>query len=153
VLLASVSMGVDASHFRAVGHLPVGLRYAAVAAVGTNLVIAGGVTGVGPVRSVYVFDTTTGRVAKSGDLPAALGHAVAFTLGSIVYVAGGLNAAGNAVRSVTAIDVEAHAVTALRPLPSGVSDAAVVSDGTTAWLLGGWRGTALTRVLRATISG
>jgi hypothetical protein len=143
---------VDATHFRAAGHLPVGLRYAAVAAVGTNVVIAGGVTGVGPVRGVYVFDTISGRVANLGDLPAALGHAAAFTLGSIVYVAGGLDAAGNAVRSVTAIDVAGHSVTVLQPLRSAVSDAAVASDGTTAWLLGGWRGAALTQVLRATVS-
>jgi hypothetical protein len=143
---------VDAIHFRVAGHLPVGLRYAAVAATGSNLVIAGGVSLHGPVSGVYLFDTGTGRTSAIGDLPAPVGHAAAFTLGAAVYVAGGMDAAGNAVRSVTELDVRGRSVVVLRPLPAAVSDAAVASDGTTVWLLGGWRGTALAQVLRATVA-
>ena len=36
-------------------------------------------------------------------------------------------------------------------LPSGVADAAVASDGSTAWLLGGWRGSTVAQVAVATL--
>jgi hypothetical protein len=67
-------------------------------------------------------------------------------------VGGGISASGGVERRVFAIDVVDRTITQQAPLPFAVSDAAVVSDGTTAWIVGGWRGQSLTQVLKATLA-
>ena len=49
---AEIYRTTDGVHFRLAARLPSGLRYPAVAAVGTRLVIAGGAAATGPSRSV-----------------------------------------------------------------------------------------------------
>jgi hypothetical protein len=113
---------------RTVGHLPVGLRYAAVAALGPDIMIAGGRTPAGPSAAVYRFDPRSGRVALAGHLPAPVMHAAAGVLGSRMYVVGGIGAAGptTAVVSVSA----AGAARVAARLPQPLSDAGVVGlDG------------------------
>ncbi|MDX6628821.1 MAG: hypothetical protein QOH00_1067, partial [Gaiellales bacterium] len=75
---------------RIVAHLPVGVRYAAVAAAGTSIVIAGGSLADGSAsRAVYRFDPRRGIVKRIGSLPAATTHAAAASLGGTVFVIGG----------------------------------------------------------------
>ncbi|HUB76047.1 MAG TPA: hypothetical protein VL977_03275 [Solirubrobacteraceae bacterium] len=71
--------------------LPAPLRYAAVTAVGANLVIAGGLlSSLAATRQVLVFDTKTGRLRKlRAQLPQALYAACGATLGKLAYVFGG----------------------------------------------------------------
>jgi outer membrane protein assembly factor BamB len=111
----------DGRHFALAGRLPVGLRYPAVAAVGGELVVAGGITASGASSVVYVFDTATGRTRSIGRLPAPVGHSSALVLGNRIYVVGGADANGRTSGRVTAIDLGARKV-----LP--VSGVARVSD-------------------------
>src|SRR5512133_707121 len=94
----------DGRRFSMAGHLPAGLRYAAAAAAGSTIVVAGGEVNDRPVATVYAFDTTTGRVRRLPDLPDPVGHAAAFSAGGVVYLLGGMDAAGAAVSTVTAVD-------------------------------------------------
>jgi outer membrane protein assembly factor BamB len=143
----------DGRRFTAAGRLPVGLRYASAAAVGSTIVVAGGEVNDRPVADVYAFDTSTGRVRRLPDLPDPVGHAAAFADGGLVYVLGGVDAAGNAVSRVTAIDPAAGTVAREPSLPAPVSDAAVASTPGGAVLVGGSRdGHALDQVLVAKIA-
>ena len=65
---------------------------------------------------------------------------------------GGLDAAGNAVRSVTRIDVRTGKISSVRALAHPLSDAGVATRGGQGWLIGGWRGGAVSQVLRASLS-
>ena len=53
---------------------PQGLRYAAVAATGSRVIVAGGSTETGRSRAILSFDPSTGRVAQIGQ-PARTPHA------------------------------------------------------------------------------
>jgi YVTN family beta-propeller protein len=102
-----------------VGHLPVALRYAAVAAAAGRLVIAGGSTPAGTAsRAVLVFDPATRRVTRVGLLPAPTTHAAASALGRLVYVIGGRGAiVGTPTAAIVAVD----------PVRGRVSDAGLLS--------------------------
>jgi hypothetical protein len=141
----------DGRSFTTVGHLPVGLRYPAVTAVGDRVVIAGGLAADGPTTGVEVFDPASRRTTTIGDLPAPLAHAAAFTLARTVYVAGGRNAADRALTAVTAIDPVTGSVTPHRRLAAPVADAAVAAGSHIVLLIGGWGTTTLRDVLRAAV--
>ncbi|HEX2703609.1 MAG TPA: hypothetical protein VHM72_09280, partial [Solirubrobacteraceae bacterium] len=89
-----------------VGHLPVALRYAAVAAVGQQLVIAGGLLASGQAsNAIFVFDAATHKVHElKAKLPAGLFSASGVTLGNLAYVLGGAKVSGVASAS-TAVPV------------------------------------------------
>ena len=90
--------------FRRAGALPMGLRYPAVATSGTDLLVAGGVLAGGrESRTVYRFDTTTGRTSILARLPAPVGHAMAFVENGVLYVVGGRNPPTPPCSSVTEI--------------------------------------------------
>jgi YVTN family beta-propeller protein len=140
----------DGRRFTKVATLPQGVRYPAVTAVGTTLVIAGGLTASGVTDAVRVLDTRTGSVRRVGTLPVPIGEATSFSVGGLAYVAGGRDGRGAAVGSVVAIDPGSGAVTRVRSLPRPVADAASVSTPGGVVLLGGWRGSAVSDVVRAT---
>ncbi|MGE5227257.1 MAG: PQQ-binding-like beta-propeller repeat protein [Planctomycetaceae bacterium] len=137
---ATVWSKKDGRSFKKVAMLPVGVRYPAVAAVGSTLVIAGGLlANGGETAAVETVDTATGKVAKLGMLPHPVGHAMAFAMNGIVYVAGGQDDLGNPQSSVWAIDPAAGTIAKAASLPIPLSDAAVaqVPDGT-ATIVGGF---------------
>ena len=69
---------------------PHGLRYAAVAAAGPRVVIAGGTLPDGSAsRDVFVFDSRTRTVSRIRSLPRSTTHAAAAALGPLVLVLGG----------------------------------------------------------------
>ena len=109
---------------RIVGHLPVPLRYAAVAAVPGRIVIAGGSTPAGTASdAVLSFDPATGRVTRIGRLPSPTTHAAAAALGGHVYVIGGRSATVDTpTAAIEAIDPIARKVVAAgtltRPAPT-----------------------------------
>ena len=119
----------DGTHFTLVARLPVGLRYPAVAALGTRIVIAGGTAAGGASDRVFVLDTQTDRVRRLDRLPAAVAHAQAFALGGAVYVAGGLDANGNLTGSALRIDPVSGRI-------QRVAGSLPVADGATATLPG-----------------
>lgn len=141
----------DGRHFTLAGRLPVGLRYPAVAAVGGDLIVAGGITASGASSVVYVFDPATGRTRSIGRLPAPVGHSSALVLGNRVYVVGGADANGHTQGRVIAIDPGARTVL---PVPgvARVSDAGAVVVAGRGLVIGGetdGRTVATVRILSA----
>ena len=113
---------------RVVGHLPVALRYAAVAAVSGRIVIAGGSTPAGTASdAVLSFDPATGRVTRVGRLPNPTTHAAAAALGNRVYVIGGRGATlDTPTAAIEAVDPIARKVVAAGTLNSARSDLAAI---------------------------
>ena len=121
-----------------VGHMPSGVRYAAVAAVGKRLIIAGGSMEGGVSDAIYSFDTASGALTRIGTLPSALTHASAAQVGGRVYVVGGREQlTGAQSAGILAIDPTSGAVTRVGSLPQPLSDAAVVALGDRVMVLGG----------------
>jgi N-acetylneuraminic acid mutarotase len=148
---AEIYATVDGVRFEHAGDLPEGLRYTAVVAAGSKLLIAGGETASAPVATVSLFDPKTSKVTALPPLPVPVGHAAAFVVGGTVYVAGGLDGSGHAVRAIARIDPSAGTVGRVAPLPKAVSDGPAAVSGGVAWIIGGWRGIALTQVLEASV--
>lgn len=121
-----------------VGHLPVGLRYAAVAAAGGGLLIIGGSTPSAASNAIYRFDLTTHRVRQIGTLRHPITHGNAATLGAMVYLVGGRGDLVNAQTSaVWAINPVTGRVTPAGRLPTPTSDAAVTTVGNAIVVAGG----------------
>ena len=137
----------DGTHFTLVARLPVGLRYPAVAALGTQVVIAGGTSPGGASNRVFVLDTLTGRVRQLGRLPAAVAHAQGFALGRVMYVAGGVDANGNITSAVSRIDPRSGQITRVSgSVP--VSDGASVELPASVLVIGGASAAGTTGVVR-----
>ena len=137
----------DGRGFTVAGHLPVGLRYPAVASLDGELVIAGGATQRGTSDAVYVFDPASGRLRLLGHLPTPVAHAAAVTSSGLVYVIGGVDSTGGVVGSTTEIDPRTRHI--LR-VPGGlaVRDAGVVPLGASTLLVGGASGVGTTAAVR-----
>jgi N-acetylneuraminic acid mutarotase len=111
-----------------VARLPRPVRYAAVAATATGLVIAGGTVDGAASRSVYSFDPSSGRVRRLGLLPRAITHAGAATLGRWIYLVGGRGSdQGSQSAGVLAIDPLSGRVEHAGRLPVALSDAGVAT--------------------------
>jgi DNA-binding beta-propeller fold protein YncE len=124
---------------RVVAHLPVGVRYAAVAAVGTSLLIAGGSLADGSAsRAIYRFDPGRRVVRRIGSLPVATTHAAAASLGGTVFVIGGRGAALGSVSSeIVAIDPRTGRSALAGHLQTARSDLAAVAVGHRILIAGG----------------
>jgi N-acetylneuraminic acid mutarotase len=133
----------DGHRFRVVGRLPIGVRYPAVAAIGTDIYVVGGAlattegTAAGAqTAAVQRIDTATGRVAVVGRLSRPLAHATAFALDGRLLVVGGRHGAA-ATSAVSEIDVRTGHDSRVGSLPVALSDAGVAVTGGTAWVVGG----------------
>ena len=124
---------------RIVAHLPVGLRYAAVAAVGASLVIAGGSLPDGSAsRAVYRFDPGRRLVTRVASLPVATTHAAAASLGGTVFIIGGRGAAlGSVSSAIVAIDPGSGRVASAGHLRIARGDLAAVAVGHRIVIAGG----------------
>jgi DNA-binding beta-propeller fold protein YncE len=124
---------------RIVAHLPKTLRYAAVTAVGTTLVIAGGSLESGAASdSVLAYVPATHRITKLGTLPAPTTHAAAAALGDTVYVIGGRGATtGTPTTAIVAVDVARKQVRAAGHLQTARSDLAAATVGSHIIVAGG----------------
>ena len=139
---------------RVVAHLPTGIRYAAVAAMGKSLVIAGGTLPDGSAsRAVYRFDPARETVRSIGSLPAPTTHAAAAALGGIVFVIGGRGAtAGSDSAAIIAIDPRTGRIWRAGRLGAARSDLAAVSAGGRILLAGGGTRTGVTDALSALVT-
>jgi len=122
-----------------VARLPYALRYAAVAAVGRRLVIAGGTEADGTVsEGIWLYDPASGSVSQVGVLPAPLTHASAAYIGNRVYVIGGRrSASGTQSAAIVAIDPSSMQASIVGRLPRALSDAAVEVSGRQIVVAGG----------------
>jgi YVTN family beta-propeller protein len=125
-----------------VARLPTALRYAAVAAAGGHVVIAGGSLPSGTAsRTVLSYSPGSGRVGRIARLPSATTHAAAAGVGGLVYVIGGRGATiGSAIAHVVAVDPRTHRVRMAGRLTAPRSDLAAVSVDRARILLAGGRG-------------
>jgi hypothetical protein len=143
----------DGTHFTKVATLPAGVRYPAVAAVGSDLVVAGGELASGSeTTAVSLVDTTSGKVTKLAKLREPIAHAMAFTDGGTVFVAGGRDDVGTALNAVIAIDPSTGHITAAPKMPLALSDAAVATSADGQAILVGGAGLAATRTVLETKS-
>jgi DNA-binding beta-propeller fold protein YncE len=122
-----------------VAHLPHAVRYAAVAAAGDRLVIAGGSLESGSAsRAVYAFDPSTRRVSRTGSLPQPTTHAAAATVGSWAVVVGGRGSTpGTPTGRLVLVDPARHAVRSVGRLRQPLSDAAAVATRSGVLVVGG----------------
>ena len=127
---------------RVVAHLPFALRYAAVAAAGGRLVIAGGSLESGAASAaVLTYKPGSRGVAKIGHLPTPTTHAAAAALGDVVYMIGGRGAAvGSPTARIVAVEPTTHRIRLAGTLASPRSDLAAARVGGRILLAGG-RGT------------
>ena len=143
---------------RVVAHLPHTLRYAAVAAAGNRLVIAGGSLENGTASdAVYAFVPATGQVLRVGRLPSATTHAAAASIGSLAFVIGGRGAStGTPTARIVSVDPVARRVRNAGSLDRPLSDLAAVSTPRGILLAGGRSATStvtdLTELVRAAAS-
>ena len=120
------------------GRLPHPVRYAAVAAIGGRLIVAGGTSGDQATREVYSFDPSSGRVTLIGTLPSPLTHAAAAALGDLVYVIGGRGAVqGSQTASILAVDPISGRIRPAGHLPVALSDVGAATIGGAVMIAGG----------------
>ena len=126
-------------HARVVAHLPSAVRYAAVTAVGSRLVIAGGSLPSGSASdAVYEYAPAAGRVFRLGRLPAPTTHAAAATYGSIAYVVGGRSAiVGTPTDRIVGVDVATRKVVLAGALSQPLSDLMAVGTARGILIAGG----------------
>jgi YVTN family beta-propeller protein len=136
---------------RVVAHLPVAIRYPAVAAVGRLLVVAGGTLPDGSAtRAVYAVDTESRSVRRIGSLPAATTHATAATLAGQAFVIGGRGSAlASLGRSVVAVDPLRRRISLVGSLREPLTDATAVSVGGAILLVGGRTPSGVTAAVHA----
>lgn len=80
-------------HVTLAGHLPVGLRYPAAAALNGQVVVAGGEgTGGSSTRTVLSWDPRTGRTTRPPELPEPVSHAAGIALHGRFFLIGGVRA-------------------------------------------------------------
>jgi YVTN family beta-propeller protein len=127
---------------RVVAHLPQAVRYAAVAASGSTIVIAGGSLQNGTAsRAVLAYRPGAARATRLATLPAATTHAAAAALDGVVYVVGGRGAAVDSPTArIVAVDPVRRRIRAAGTLDAPRSDLAAVALGRSILLAGG-RGT------------
>ncbi len=125
---------------RVVGHLPLGLRYAAVTPgpIGQILVI-GGTTPTGTSRAVYIFNPATGHSRKLAQLRHPITHGGAVTIGSYAYLVGGRGASTTGqTAAIWSINTATGRIRAAGHLPAPTSDAAVFAIGKAIIIAGGF---------------
>jgi hypothetical protein len=131
--ILSTTDGVTFAH---AGTLLVGVRYAAVAAVGGTILVVGGTDGTHDLADIQAFDPATGAVRVIGQLPHGLSQAAALVVAGHLLVVGG-SSGGRAQDTIWEVDPVTGAVSVAGHLPIAVSDAAAVVVGGVGYLVGG----------------
>ena len=124
---------------RIVAHLPDPVRYAAVTAVGSALIVAGGSLPDGRASdSVYVLRAGSSRPVRIGRLPAPTTHASAATIDGRAVIVGGRGASvGTPTSRLVAIDLSRRTIRAAGTLGDPLSDATAVTIGRRILVAGG----------------
>ena len=127
---------------RVVARLPHPVRYAAVATLRGQLIIAGGTSGDQATREIYAFDPANGHVRQLGLLPRPLTHAAAAALGGRVYVIGGRGGVqGSQTADILAVDPANGQVRRAGRLPAPLSDIGAATLGDAIMVAGGRQST------------
>jgi N-acetylneuraminic acid mutarotase len=114
------------------------VRYAASAAIGSRIYVAGGTTGTQARREIVEVDPATHRVRVVGRLPAPLAHAAGVALGGTFYILGGRGDALNGQQArIWGFDPVTRDLRRAGRLPVALSDLAAVADGDHVVAVGG----------------
>jgi hypothetical protein len=127
--------------FTVVAHLAQSVRYPAVAALGNNVYVFGGLISGGEYTGTFSnaiqrVDLISGTTKIVGRLPTPLAHAMAATVNGHVYVLGGSTPAGPS-SAIRRLDPARNRTTMDGRLPRPLTDGAVATLGSTIYLLGG----------------
>jgi N-acetylneuraminic acid mutarotase len=149
----------DGKHFRVVAHLPQPVRYPAVAVRGNDVYVFGGLLTGGEYDGTFTTDIQrihlpTGSTAIVGHLPTPLAHAMAAVLDGRILVLGGSTGASTSA-AILRFDPARNRAFRAGSLPDPLTDAAVGTIGSTAYLLGGAgsNGQPLSTVVRVRLAG
>ncbi len=125
----------------------------AMVALDNHLYVAGGESAGGqPVDSVAIYDLDSNEWRQAEPLPQPLANIAMTAANGRIFAAGGSRAASDAgqeetssdlVASLYAFDPQTSVWTEAAALPYSVAGAALVSDGQSLYLLGGWDGRAM----------
>lgn len=135
-----------------VGSLREGVRYAATATVGSDVLVFGGEVDHRELASVQRVDGRTGRTKIVARLPQPLGHAMAAYVGGRVLLMGGRTGSEVQTDLIWWFDPETGSFTRAGRLPRPLSDASVVSSDRHVWLLGGEDPQVDNRIVDITVS-
>jgi putative pyrroloquinoline-quinone binding quinoprotein/Kelch motif protein len=137
----------DGKGFASVARLPLGVRYAAAAAIGSTLYTFGGEHGGSATDVIQAVDLRSGHARRIGSLPVPLERASAFVLDKQIFIAGGRSGLGfNS--SIWRFDGATGRVDRAGELPLAVADAGAAVVGSTAYLVGGDAPQALDTAIR-----
>ena len=120
-----------------IARLPLGLRYAGVAALKGTIYIAGGMTTTGASDAVFAVDPRRRAVRRVATLPSPIAHAPLAALRGNLYLIGGADTTGAPLARILRIDPTAGTVAVAGRLPSALADPAAVGDGRRIVVLGG----------------
>lgn len=146
--LADILATSDGRTFRVVGRLSVPVRYAAVAVANGALWVFGGERSGAEVDTVQRVDLRTGASRVVGHLRHALGHASAITLDGRILLIGGRTSATQLTGAMRWFDPKTRGFTSAGKLPMVLADSAVVTDGSSTYLVGGESPRVSDRVIR-----
>ncbi len=132
----------------AAGHLKVGVRYAATAVIGSAIYVFGGEVNGKELGIIQRFDTTTGETTIVGQLPRPLGHAMATVVDGRILLMGGRTSPTKQTAAMWWYTPKTRTWTDAGTLPAATSDAAVLTRGDRAWLLGGENPNVTDRVIQ-----
>jgi N-acetylneuraminic acid mutarotase len=136
---------------RPVGDLLRGVRYAAVARIGSEVYVFGGEVAGRELDTVQRVDLATGHVSQAGRLPIPLGHGMAAAVGSRILLMGGRDSPEHQTDALWWFDPATHRFRKAGRLPFPLSDAAAASYGRRVWLLGGETPGVTDRVVTVTL--
>jgi hypothetical protein len=136
---------------RPVARLRYGVRYAALARIGSEVFVLGGEVDGRELRTVQRVDLATGHTRPAGRLPIPLGHAMAATVGHRILLMGGRTAPNRQTDALWWFDPATQRFRRAGHLPGPLSDAAVASYQRRIWLLGGESPMVTARVVGLTL--
>jgi N-acetylneuraminic acid mutarotase len=118
--------------------MPNPVRYAAAAAIGSRIYVAGGTTGTQARREILEIDPKTHRTRVVARLPGPIAHAAGATLGGLFYVLGGRDdSLTGQTSAIWAFDPATRRLRRAGRLPKALSDLAAVTDGDHLVVVGG----------------
>ena len=147
----------DGKSFRVVARLPQPVRYPAIATRGSDVYVFGGLLSGGEYNGTFTNDIQrihlpTGSATIVGHLPVALAHAMGAAVGGQLLVIGGSTPTTTSA-AVYRFDPVKNRASRAATLPEPLTDAAVATIGTSAYLLGGVsRGRPLDTIFRVRVT-
>ncbi|NYD40864.1 kelch repeat-containing protein [Nocardioides panaciterrulae] len=152
--MSAILASEDGRHWQQVGRLPLPVRYAASVVDGRSVWLFGGERAGVEQRAVQLVGAD-GHARVVARLPHPLGHAAAVRLGDRILLVGGRPSADRVTARMWWFDPSSRRFTPAGRLPRPLADTAVLTDGLTdgltAWLVGGESPSLTDRVVRLSL--